>query len=71
MRNDLSRKIRTALKCKRPPYSVIQQPDIQRALDAIAHEISANREEVIWRAIRVYLNAYLHTHTERWLNPEG
>lgn len=62
-------KIRMALRCKRPSGSVIQHKEIKTALDAIARETGTNREEIIWRAIRVYLTAYLHTHKESWLKP--
>lgn len=63
-------KIRDALGCRRAPGSVAQQPKIAAALDAIARETGTNREEIIYRAIRVYLNAYLHTHTESWFHPD-
>ena len=62
-------KIRIALKCKRPRGSVIQHREISAALDAIGRETGTNREEIIWRAIRLYLTSYVHTHKAGWLEP--
>ena len=62
MTDELVGKIQEALDCERPPEQVTQHPPIHAAIDALWRETGTNRQEIIWRAIRMYLLAYLHTH---------
>ena len=62
MTSELRRKIQTALDCDRPPQQVTQDPPFYDAIDALAEATESNRQEVLWRALRMYLLAFLHTH---------
>ena len=62
MTDELARKIQEALDCERPPVEVTRHPPIHAAIEALRRETGTNRQEIIWRAIRMYLLAYLHTH---------
>ena len=60
--DDLVQKIRDALGVSRPSGSVWQQPEIKKAIEAIRIATGTNNEEIMYRAIRLYLQAYLLTH---------
>ena len=59
---ELRRTIQTALDCERAPQQVTQDPPFYAAIDALAQATGSNRQEVLWRALRMYLFAFLHTH---------
>ena len=69
MDSKLVEKIQAALEVGRPSGHVTQQPDIWEAVEAVARDTGTNHQEILYRAIRLYLTAYLHTHTERWFEP--
>ena len=70
MEKELVQKIQAALDSKRKSGVAAQQPEINIAIDAIARANGANRQEIIYRAIRLYLHAYLHTHLSGWVEPD-
>ena len=71
MTADLRRTIQAALNCERPRQDVTQDPAFHAAIDALAAATgSNNRQEIIWRALRMYLLAFLHTHEPRLASKE-
>ena len=54
--------VQAALDCDRPPQQVTQDPAFHNAIDGLAQATASNRQEIIWRALRTYLLACLHTH---------
>ena len=71
MDSKLTRKIHKALESRRPSGHATQQPEILAAIKAVAIDTGTNDQEIIYRAIRLYLTAYLHTHTQSWFDPSS
>ena len=67
MNDDLAQKIRAVLRQhKRPKVKNVtsDDPETHAAIDAIKSETGMTRQEILWRAVRLYLYSYLHTHTK-------
>ena len=54
--------IQAALNIERPRQEVTQDPAFSQAINDLAQATNSIRQEIIWRALRMYFLAYLHAH---------
>ena len=70
---DLNGKIEKALACRRGSSLAGGlgigmdgvPPDVVEALDAVARDCGTDRSDIIWKALKVFLQAYRYTRTGR------